>query len=110
MNTEYAYIGHDNTIDLILKADGVAVSLASVTKITLTLGTLLIESTNQATDPIRWNQAGYDTGEVRLQIGEVEGLVEGKFSAPLIVYDSTNDDGIVWQLIPLIVRDVDTAV
>jgi hypothetical protein len=107
MTPEHVYLDHDNTIDLILKADGVAVSLASVTKISLAVGSVLIESTNQAADPIQWAKSGYATGEVRIAIGGVSGLVAGvRYDAPLIVYDSTNDDGIVWELIPLLVHDV----
>lgn len=109
MDSEIIYLGTDNTVDLILKADDVAVSLASVTKMELTVGAVLISSTNLATDTIRWNQAGYDTGEVRLQIGKVTGLAIGQYDAPLVVYDATNDDGIVWITVPLTVTDATPA-
>jgi hypothetical protein len=109
MKTETVYLGHDNSIDLILQADGVAVDLAGVTAMKLTMRDVLISSTNQAADPIRWAQAGYDTGEIRLFLGD-EVIEPGtyKTSAWLTVYDPTNPDGVVWGNIPLtVVADVE---
>jgi len=98
--TEYHWIGHDNSIDLILKskaagAAAVAVDTSSFTKITLTLDDQTIESTNQANDPIRWNQGGYATGEIRIRL-DAETVNAGKHEATLVVYDATNTDGVVW--------------
>lgn len=100
MQTELIYLGHDNFIDLILKSDGVAVDLTSVTRMTLTLGATLIDSDNGATDPIRWAKAGYATGQVKLYLGN-QTITAGSYRAPLIVYDATNTNGIVWGLVPL---------
>lgn len=102
MRTEIVYLGHDNSIDLILKADDAAVDLASVTDMSLTLGTTLIESDNGDSDPIRWAKVGYDTGEIRLFLGG-ETITAGNYQAPLVVYDPTNVDGVVWGLIPIVV-------
>lgn len=98
MSVETVYLGHDNSIDMILKADGVAQSLAAVTSMTLTFGTLKITSTNQVNDVIKWNQGGYATGEVRFFLG-AQNIPPGLYTAPLVVYDASNDDGIVWTRI-----------
>jgi hypothetical protein len=102
MQTEFVYLGHDNSIDLILKANGVAVSLTSVTRMTLTLGAKLIDSDNGDADPIRWNKAGYATGEFRLFLG-AEVIKVGAYQAALIVYDAMNPNGIFWGKIPITV-------
>ena len=44
--SEIVYLTHDNTIDLLLKADGVVQDLSSVTKITATFGATTITSTD----------------------------------------------------------------
>ena len=62
---------------------------------TLSVGGVLIESTNQDTDPILWNKVGYQTGEVRFNLGG-QSLTPGFYSAPLVVYDPTYTDGILW--------------
>jgi hypothetical protein len=103
MDTEIIYLGHDNRVDLILKADGVAVDLAPVTRMTLSVGTTLIDSDNGASDAIRWAQSGYATGEVRISAGAVTGLTAGKYRSPLVVYDPTNTDGVVWGYVPMMV-------
>jgi hypothetical protein len=104
MAIEQVYNGHDGTIDLILKEDGVAVSLASVTKITLSVGATLVSSTNQASDPIRWNQGGYDTGEIRMTLGD-QGLSQGDAIGWLTVYTAGWTDGIVWGTVDLRILD-----
>jgi hypothetical protein len=102
MKTEFVYLGHDNSIDLILKADGTAVNLSSVTRMTLTLGATLIDSDNGDTDPIRWAKDGYVTGEVRFYLGD-QSIAAGNYQAALIVYDAVNDDGIAWGTISITV-------
>ncbi len=93
---EVAYLGRDNSIDLLLKADGSAVDLSSVTRMVLVVSaTTQVSSTNQASDPIRWDQVGYDAGEIRLFLKDQD-LTSGKNTAQLIVYDPTNTDGVVW--------------
>lgn len=103
MPTENVYIGHDNTIDLILKSDGIAVSTTGITKITLQVADELVSSTNQATDAIRWNQSGYKTGEIRLQLGHQD-IDAGRYPrCYLTIYDVVNTDGIVWGALQLFV-------
>ena len=94
--SEYVYLGHDNQIRLILKQNSVASDLASVTKIHLVIGTVTVSSVNGASDPIRWAQAGYATGEVRMDLGG-QSLRAGTYRhCPVVVFDATNTDGIVW--------------
>lgn len=97
--SEYVYIGHDNDIRLLLKQNDVASDLSSVTKIEFIVGSSTVTSTNQANDPIRWAQGGYVTGEVRMELG-AQSLKAGHYStAPLVVYDASNTNGIVWGTI-----------
>jgi hypothetical protein len=101
MNVETVYIGHDNAIDLILKMNGVAYALTSVTKMTISVNGVVFTSQNNPSDPILWNQAGYQTGEIRIFLGMANGIVAGSCEAPLVVYDAGDPDGIVWDIIPL---------
>lgn len=95
--SEIVYIGHDNQIRLILKQSDVASDLASVTTIRLVIGTVTVSSTNQVTDTIRWAQAGYATGEVRMTLGDLTTLKAGTYRhCPLVVVDASNADGLVW--------------
>jgi len=99
------YLGHDNALDYILKADGVAVDLSSVTRMTLTLGSVLIDSDNGDSDPVRWAKSGYATGQFRLVLGG-QTLTAGHYqNAWLVVYDPTNTGGVVFGSIPIFVID-----
>lgn len=101
---ETAYLGRDNSIDLLLKADGVAVDLSSVTRMVLVVaGSTLVSSTNVDGDPILWSKSGYDTGEVRLFLKD-ESLSTGRNTAQLVVFDPTNTDGIVWGSFVIVVN------
>lgn len=95
--TETVYLGHDNSIDLILKSDDVAQSLVSVTKATINVGGVTVESVNGNTDPIRWAKDGYETGEIRLFLGG-QSLIPSTIAQTsyLVIYDSDNPNGIVW--------------
>jgi len=92
MITEVCYIGHDNTIDLLLKADGAAVDLSSVTRMTLEVDSTTIDS-ETSPDAFDWDTG--TTGKVILALGDEE-LTAGRHTATLVVYDPTNADGIVW--------------
>jgi hypothetical protein len=104
MATEIIYLGHDNTVDLRLEADGVATDLANVTKITISIGSDLIVSTDSAAGLITWAEAGYDTGEIRMELGGQD-LTPGRYDAPLIVYDAANITGIMWGTVAFEVED-----
>ena len=103
--TEIVYLGHDNTIDLLLKSDGTAVSLSAVTAMTITVGEVTVSSDNDAADPITWAKSGYATGEIRLKLGaEILVASNTPYSAYLVVYDAANPEGIVWGYVPIRVR------
>ena len=100
MTTENVYNGHDNTIDLLLKAEGVAEDLSSVTRMTLEVSTTTVDS-DVSGSAFDW--APGTTGKVILTLG-AEGLAVGTYQATLTVYDTTNTNGIVWGTFILIVQ------
>lgn len=102
--SEIVYLTHNNTIDLLLKSDGVAQNLSSVTKITATFGSTTITSTNKTTGAIKWDNAGYATGEIRLALGG-ETITAGDYYVPIVVYDPTYTSGVVWGYISIQVKD-----
>lgn len=101
MDREIVYLNRDNTVDMILKSNDVAQDTSGFTRMDLKIGDVTVTSDNGDSDPIRWNKAGYAPGEVRLRLGDVESLEDGDYSAPLIVFDVENADGVVWGIIPL---------
>jgi hypothetical protein len=101
MITEIVYLGHNNTIDLLLKADGVAVDLSSVTR-------MVIELNNGTEIDSVDNPAAFDwttgiTGKLSLSLGD-EVIAAGRYSAVLVVYDPTNLDGIVWNKFWMVIK------
>lgn len=102
MATEKIYVDHDNTVDLILKSDGVAVDLSNATKISISIGGTTFESANKATGVITWDQVGYETGEIRIDIGNETGLdalAGSTYDAEITVFDASNPNGIAWDVI-----------
>ena len=100
MASETVWLGHDNTIDLVLKKDGVALTddeMDAITQITVTFGSILITSTNQADDPIRWRVNGYETGEIRISVGGESIPPRVYDNVWITVYDAANTDGVVWS-------------
>ena len=100
MTTEIVYDGHDNTIDLLLKADGTAQDLSEVTRMTLEVGSTTVDS-DESGSAFDW--APGMTGKLILALGD-EDLTAGTYRAILTVYDPSNTDGIVWGTFKLIVR------
>ena len=103
MDTEIVYLGHDNTIDLLLKASSSAASLAGVTKITATFDEILVSGSSASSGLITWAGSGYATGEVRLTLG-AQSIDAGRYDVPIIIYDAGNTAGIVWDIVPMRVR------
>jgi len=99
--SETVYTGRDNTVDLLLKSDGEAQDLSSVTRMRLVDvdGAFDIDSDTSA-GAFDWDNG--TTGKVIIAIGG-EGIAAGRYGCRLIVYDPTNDDGIVWGRIVLTV-------
>lgn len=96
LEVERVWHGRDNTIDLILKADGSAVDLSGTTRVDLVLGATFISATGASTQMITWAAAGYDTGEVRIALGAATHISPGRYEGTLIVYDAASTRGIVW--------------
>ena len=107
MTTEIVYLGRDNRIDLLLKANGAAADLASVTRMDLVVGSLTITSANEAGAPIRWAREGYGAGEVRMSLGQVDDLAASPnaYAGTLVVFDASNQHGIVWGTVNVLVKN-----
>ena len=99
MITEHVYLGHDNTIDLLLKADGAAVDLSAVTRMTLEVDSTVIDSA-VSTTAFDWDT---DSTKLVLALGG-ESITAGTYKATLTVYDPDNADGLVWGQFNLVVR------
>ena len=96
-NREIIYLNRDNSIDLQVYSDSSAADLASVTEIRLALGSVTISSTDSVNGLIRWNKAGYETGEIRILAGLSTALSTGRYNAALVVFDAGSTNGIVWD-------------
>ena len=96
-NEEVIWLGHDNSIDLRLYSNSSEVELSGVTQISLSIGSVVITSTDSASGMIRWNQPGYDIGEIRILAGSDTSLSTGRFDGSLVVYDPSNTLGVVWD-------------
>jgi len=103
MDTEYVYLGHDNRIDLQLRASSAAYSAASVTKISITFGSTKIENSSAASGAITWSGSSWSTGEVRFKLGD-QSISTGIYNAPVVVYTAVSSAGIVWDYVPVEVK------
>lgn len=95
MLIENTFNGRNNTIDLLLKADGAAVDLSDVTRMTLTVGSTTLDS---ATHPayFDWVHTPAVTGKLVLALGAA-GLTAGEYQrATLVVYSADNVSGVRW--------------
>ena len=94
--SEMVYLGHDNTIYLVLKEDGVAQSLAAVSRIDLNIDDGEYEfSSADSSDGSSFDWDFSVTGGVLISLGQTE-IEAGTYRARLVVYDPTNAKGIVW--------------
>lgn len=92
---EYTYDGHSNTIDLLLKADGTAVDLTSVTRARLTDDENSVDiDSDEASGVFDWTHA--TTGKITIALGGQSLTVGETYTVRLIIYDPTNTDGLVW--------------
>lgn len=91
---ENVYLNRDNTIDLLLKADGRVVDLEPVSRMVLKVGDKTIDSDDHP-EVFDWDTG--TTGKVILALGDIEGLTVGDIdTATLVIYDPSNPDGVVW--------------
>ena len=108
IDREIIYLGRDNTIDLVLKSyqgsSGVTVyNLSGVTEVKVTFGSGVTVSSK--TSPTLFSGVTSTVGALTLKFGTAN-LTTGKYNSEVIVYDSTNPNGIVWgdNKIPIIVK------
>jgi len=106
--TENIFLTHDNIISFRLIEDGVAQSLSAVTKITATFGAITVTSNDHENGTIKWNNAGYSIGEVRMDLGG-ENIPAGLYHVPIVIYDTDNLNGLVWGYMAIkVVDDVES--
>ncbi|BBO73871.1 hypothetical protein DSCW_12880 [Desulfosarcina widdelii] len=95
---EHVYLGLNNTIDLQLKADGIALTaeqMQSITKIVLVFKELSISS-DEHPDSFDWTTRE-DEGVVIMALGTLPILPAGTDPlAYLKIYDSENPNGVYW--------------
>ena len=105
MSREIIYLARSNTIDLQLQADGEAVDLASVTRMTLELDGQTLDSAdlgdNGEGNAFYWTGGVPATGVANLflSLGSAAsdgGLTTGNHNIRLTVYDPDHADGLVW--------------
>lgn len=102
LEVEEVFLGHNNYTALILTVSGNPIGTSMFTKMELQIGDVLVSSTNGPSASIRWNQAGYQLGEVQFHLG-AEDLEPGIFLAPFILYSTVHPNGIVWDKVRFIV-------
>ena len=91
---EIVYLNRDNTVDLLLKANGVAQDLTASTRMILKdIGGKFTIDSQISAGAFNWNPG--ITGKLILDLGG-ETLPAGMHDVRLIVYDPSNTDGIVW--------------
>jgi hypothetical protein len=95
MIIEKIYNGRDNTVDLLLKADGAAVDLAAVTRMQLVVGATTIDSQTHPTY-FDWSPTPAVTGKLLLTLGAAGLSVGERQVAQLVVFDPSNPLGLVW--------------
>ena len=105
MATDTVYLGHDNVIRKLFLEEKEPVDLSSVSKMTLSLAGITIESDNGPDDLIRWG-GGLQTGEVVLSLGSEARLKArpAPYDAVFVVYDGSHANGIVWGSIKILVK------
>lgn len=99
MQTEYAYIGRDNAIDVQLEDDTVAPGTLANTDLSLcTKISILVDAAdeyNSVDDPtIVSFTAG---GIVTIKLGSVVTEPDVKHKVEIVMYDALNTNGISWQ-------------
>jgi len=105
---EYLYLDHGNTIDLVLKADDVAQSLSAVTGIRVMFDQTSIYSNQASEGAIKWqstSDTAWELGEIRIDCSSHDILAQ-RYDVPIIVYDTSNPDGIVWDTVRIEVEEI----
>ena len=85
----------DNIVSLEFDADGVAQDISALTRATLSVGDLLLDSSIHS-NVFDWTTAGA-SGQLDITAGHVNRLSKGKFKGILTIYDVTYTKGLVWD-------------
>lgn len=99
--TELCYIGRDNSIDVELREDGVAVDLSLVTRVRLELFDVDDEDAAPAVVDSSITAAAFDfntdagDGIIHIKLGAILSS-EGEYRVRLVTYDPDNANGLVW--------------
>jgi len=101
MNREIVWLDRDNTIDLLLKADGSAQDLSGVTHMVVVFSGTTFTSVGR-NNWFDWTTG--TTGQLSLSLGGVTSVDPGYYDMELIVYDASNNDGVNWGTVPVVVR------
>lgn len=88
---ELIYLGRDNEIALQLSTDGVTMDHTTITRVQAVVGTLVIDSNSI---PTAFDFTHLD--RLILRLGNVVGLMAGRYTATLIVFDASHSNGVVW--------------
>ena len=95
MITIKIYKDRDNIASIQLDADGEAQDISSLTRVTMTLGDLLVDSSLHS-GVFDWTTYGSD-GQLDIAAGHVSKLQTGQFTSQVTVYDATYPNGLVWD-------------
>ena len=96
---ETVYLDHDNVIDLQLLEDNTPVDLGGVTRMDLVFDDVVISSEDYP-EVFDWTVGD---GIVRIKLYGMS-LERRYYDAKLIVYDDSTPHGIVWGIVPILVR------
>lgn len=89
------FLGSANSFVVRLFNDYAPADLSSVTRITLKIDTLLIDS-EDFPNAIEWDVPSLDTGEIRISLGTVVGEAMDYTGAFLTLYDPGTPEGLTW--------------
>ncbi len=112
---ERVYSRYDNTIDLVLLADGDIPDLTSVTRMQLELADDLVIDSQVASAAFNWSSTltqdeasriqGAEAGDAKLILAlGAQSIPVGKYNAKLIVFDASNQNGLVWGRLRIVVE------
>jgi len=93
------YKGRDNPVVLTLLSDNASIAHASLTRIQIKVGTLLIDSN------VLPALFAINANSVAVKLG-LAGLVAGRYPGAVIAFDSTNTNGVVFGECVITVKEV----
>ena len=101
MDREIIYLGRDNSIDVVLYQDGSPKNLTGVTDVKVYISGTTISS---AASPTLFSGTTSTTGVISMKFGNAAGLSAAFYDAKMIVYHADYTNGILWGMIPVVVK------